>query len=155
MTAQQQIESWILNFLSKPNSVFNNLPPCPYAKQAWLSGKVEVIETGVKHLEQQICKILETFPDDKDLIMFVLDPNEVSYEQLELISKQYKNEKFALLKDHPNERETVKDVVLNNGKYAIIFVQRREELIRTRKELASTGYYDNFDPEYKQEILKC
>ena len=155
MTAQQQIESWILNFLSKPNSVFNNLPPCPYAKQAWLDGKVEVIETGVKHLEQQICKILETFPDDKDLVMFVLDPNEVSYEQLELISKQYKNEKFALLKDHPNERETVKDVVLNNGKYAIIFVQRREELIRTRKELASTGYYDNFDPEYKQEILKC
>ena len=155
MTAQQQIESWILNFLSKPNSVFNNLPPCPYAKQAWLDGKVEVIETDAKHLEQQICKILETFPDDKDLVMFVLDPNEVSYEQLELISKQYKNEKFALLKDHPNECETVKDVVLNNGKYAIIFVQRREELIRTRKELADSGYYDNFDPEYKQEILKC
>ena len=155
MTAQQQIESWILNFLSKPNAVFNNLPPCPYAKQAWLDGKVEVIETDAKHLEQQICKILETFPDDKDLVMFVLDPNEVSYEQLELISKQYKNEKFALLKDHPNECETVKDVVLNNGKYAIIFVQRREELIRTRKELADSGYYDNFDPEYKQEILKC
>jgi len=155
MTAQQQIESWILNFLSKPNSVFNNLPPCPYAKQAWLDGKVEVIETAPKHLEQQICKILETFPDDKDLVMFVLDPNEVSYEQLELISKQYKNEKFALLKDHPNECETVKDIVLNNGKYAIIFVQRREELTRTRKELAGSGYYDNFDPAYKQEILKC
>jgi len=155
MTAQQQIESWILNFLSKPNSVFNNLPPCPYAKQAWLDGKVEVIETDAKHLEQQICKILETFPDDKDLVMFVLDPNEVSYEQLELISKQYKNEKFALLKDHPNECETVKDIVLNNGKYAIIFVQRREELTRTRKELAGSGYYDNFDPAYKQEILKC
>ena len=153
MTAQQQIESWILNFLSKPNSVFNNLPPCPYAKQAWLDGKVEVIETDSKHLEQQICKILETFPDDKDLVMFVLDPNEVSYEQLELISKQYKNEKFALLKDHPNERETVKDVILNNGKYAIIFVQRREELIRTRKELADSGYYDNFDPAYKKEVL--
>ena len=155
MTAQQQIESWILNFLSKPNSVFNNLPPCPYAKQAWLSGKVEVIETDSEHLEQQICKILETFPDSKDLVMFVLDPNEVSYEQLKLISEQYKNEKFALLKDHPNERETVKDVVLNNGKYAIIFVQRREELIRTRKELAGSGYYDNFDLAYKQEILKC
>ena len=155
MTAQQQIESWILNFLSKPNSVFNNLPPCPYAKQAWLDGKVEVIETDAKHLEQQICKILETFPDDKDLVMFVLDPNEVSYEQLELISKQYKNEKFALLKDHPNECETVKDVVLNNGKYAIIFVQRREELARARKELVGSGYYDNFDPAYKQEVLKC
>ena len=153
MTAQQQIESWILNFLSKPNSVFNNLPPCPYAKQAWLDGKVEVIETAPKHLEQQICKILETFPDDKDLVMFVLDPNEVSYEQLELISKQYKNEKFALLKDHPNECETVKDIVLNNGKYAIIFVQRREELTRTRKELAGSGYYDNFDPAYKKEVL--
>ena len=153
MTAQQQIESWILNFLSKPNSVFNNLPPCPYAKQAWLDNKVEVIETDSKHLEQQICKILETFPDSKDLVMLVLDPSEVSYEQLKLISEQYKNEKFALLKDHPNERETVKDVILNNGKYAIIFVQRREELARARQELAGTGYYDNFDSAYKKEVL--
>ena len=85
--------------------------------------------------------------------MFVLDPNEVSYEQLKLISEQYKNEKFALLKDHPNERETVKDVILNNGKYAIIFVQRREELARARQELACTGYYDNFDSAYKKEVL--
>ena len=153
MTAQQQIESWILNFLSKPNSVFNNLPPCPYAKQAWLDNKVEVIETDSKHLEQQICKILETFPDSKDLVMLVLDPSEVSYEQLKLFSEQYKNDKFALLKDHPNECETVKDVVLNNGKYAIIFVQRREELTRARNELAGTGYYDNFDPAYKKEVL--
>ena len=153
MIARQQIESWILNFLSKPNSVFNNLPPCPYAKQAWLDGKVEVIETDSKHLEQQICKILETFPDDKDLVMFVLDPNEVSYEQLELISKQYKNEKFALLEDHPNQREAIKDVVLNNSEYAIIFVQRREELARARNALDGTGYYNNFDHAYKKEVL--
>ena len=36
------IESWILNTLSTRSEVFNGLPPCPYAKSAWLDGKVQI-----------------------------------------------------------------------------------------------------------------
>ena len=44
LSSNQKIEDWVLNFLSKPNSAFDNLPPCPYAKKAWLDGNVEVKE---------------------------------------------------------------------------------------------------------------
>ena len=33
---------WISKTLSIPNTTFNNLPPCPYAKKAWMEDKVEV-----------------------------------------------------------------------------------------------------------------
>ena len=40
MVSKEDLENWIVETLSKPNPIFNNLPPCPYAKKAWLDGKV-------------------------------------------------------------------------------------------------------------------
>ena len=37
-----KLQDWINKTLGKPNPIFNNLPACPYAKQAWVSDKVEV-----------------------------------------------------------------------------------------------------------------
>ena len=33
-----QIETWITSVLDTPNSKFGNLPPCPFAKKAWVEG---------------------------------------------------------------------------------------------------------------------
>ena len=41
-SSNRDLQSWILDFLSEPNKVFDNLPPCPFAKKAWLDGNVEV-----------------------------------------------------------------------------------------------------------------
>ena len=41
-SSSNQLENWILDFLSKPNPAFDNLPPCPYAKKAWVDGNVEI-----------------------------------------------------------------------------------------------------------------
>ena len=41
-SSNPDLQSWILDFLSEPNKVFDNLPPCPFAKKAWLDGNVEV-----------------------------------------------------------------------------------------------------------------
>ena len=37
-----QIETWITTVLDSPNSKFGKLPPCPYAKKAWVEGNVSV-----------------------------------------------------------------------------------------------------------------
>ena len=42
MTSKDKIEKWILTTLSEPNNKFGDLPPCPYAKKAWLDGNVSV-----------------------------------------------------------------------------------------------------------------
>ena len=41
-SSNQDLKDWILGYLSKPNAVFNGLPPCPHAKKAWLDGNVEI-----------------------------------------------------------------------------------------------------------------
>ena len=38
------IKDWIKTFVTKPNPVFGNLPPCPYAQKAIIDNKVEFLE---------------------------------------------------------------------------------------------------------------
>ena len=38
----EQIRSWITSFLSKPNPLLNNFPPCPFAKKALLDERVQI-----------------------------------------------------------------------------------------------------------------
>ena len=43
-TPTQTIRKWISNFVTKPNPVFGDLPPCPYAQKAMVDNKVEFVE---------------------------------------------------------------------------------------------------------------
>jgi len=48
---ERDIRNWSHNFLEVPNVKLNGLPPCPYAKQAWLDNKVTFsINTGIEGL---------------------------------------------------------------------------------------------------------
>ncbi len=40
MTATDDVKKWISEFVTKPNPVFGNLPPCPFAQKAILEDKV-------------------------------------------------------------------------------------------------------------------
>ena len=44
MTPTQKIQNWINNFVTQPNPVFGNLPPCPFARKAIVDNKVEFQE---------------------------------------------------------------------------------------------------------------
>ena len=37
------IKNWIKTFVTKPNPVFGNLPPCPFAQKAIIDNKVEFV----------------------------------------------------------------------------------------------------------------
>ena len=39
-TPTQTIRTWIKDFVTKPNPVFGDLPPCPFAQKAIVDGKV-------------------------------------------------------------------------------------------------------------------
>ena len=40
---KKEIRQWSKHALEIPNSEFNNLPACPYAKAAWKDDKVDVV----------------------------------------------------------------------------------------------------------------
>lgn len=146
MKAELHIKEWIFNVLSKVSSDFNNLPPCPYAKQAYLQNKILVLELfNNENLE----KLLNNY----EVVIYALNPSEISADDLYNKALSLSNNSIVALDDHPSCEEKVGNTILNNGKYALILVQQRHKLEQARQFLKSKGYYDNWDKDYLNEVL--
>lgn len=145
MTLNFFIEKWILETLSIPNEAFNNVPICPFAKQAWISRKVLVVDT----LPQNIKELLQTY----EVVIYALNPKDITAEDLSNLAISLSDDSIVALDDHPDYEEKVDNVILNNGKYALLLIQEREKLEHARKILKAKGYYSNWDSEYLEEVL--
>ncbi len=147
---QKQIDSWIEDLLSIPNPAFANLPPCPYAKAAWVEGKVIVKKfVSFKQLKEDI-----KFVKDRVMIFYFKENTLPSCIDLEILAKDY-NLQFPNLifyDEHPDTIEEVAGIKLNSGICALI-VQDRKDLLEKRAELQKTGYYDKWTPEMKEKIF--
>ena len=141
-----EIENWVLNVLSKPNKVFNNLPPCPYAKKAWVEGRVQVIGDYFEDFEALL-------RDESDLYIMTFNDDvskEEFYEEIDYMRERLGND-YIILDDHPDEIEEVDGFNLNFGK-PVAFIQSRQKLTEHREELKKTKYYDNWTEEYKRDV---
>lgn len=143
---EQNIQNWILYTLSIPNSVFNNLPACPYAKQAYLDNKILVVES-IQDLN--FVELLSKY----EVIVYAIDPEQITPEELYELALSISNNTIVALDDHPDYKEKVGEVILNNGEYALLLIQDRMKLEHARKILKSKGYYDNWSEDYLKEVL--
>tara|TARA_B100001175_G_C19505740_1_gene640741 strand:- start:629 stop:1105 length:477 start_codon:yes stop_codon:yes gene_type:complete len=150
-SSNQKIEEWILDFLSKPNSAFDNLPPCPYAKKAWLDGNVEVKEfVSFRDLRSDIKQW------DKEVIIYLFQYTMLPRcSELQRLAASFNEEfpDFLFLEEHPDLIEDVGGVVVNEGELCMMIVQKRKPLEDAREELMKTGYYDNWTPQMKERII--
>lgn len=156
------IESWILNKLSKPSAVFNGLPACPYAKQAWIDNKVHChFLDGTFPIQEWISAELENYtyhwPKGKEVVVLGFDPDSITSEELSNILDDRKDmlskRGYTALEDHPNECEQVGDVILNQGSWGLVLLQETRKLAEARAWLEGKDYYKNWDSEYKQSVV--
>ena len=143
-----QIETWITTVLDTPNSKFGNLPPCPYAKKAWVEGNVSV----------KMFDDVQSFTPqdwDKEVNIYVMNPW-ISSELLSEMAKNYNNmySDYIFLEEHPDLIEDVGGFVVNQGKLILLIVQDRKPLEEARKKLQETNYYENWTPEMKKRIIE-
>jgi len=166
MTFEENIHNWIEKFLSIPNTTFSNLPPCPFAKQAMLEDKIQCVELkAIDRLsigEYFICE-LENFsyhwPRKKEVVILGCDPQLITSEELSRAvghaNDQFlHNRGYIALEDHPDEEEKVNEVILNNGQYAIVFLQDSKKLNTARTALQKQNYYVNWDAEYYADVTE-
>lgn len=155
------IESWIYNRLSVKSKVFNGLPPCPYAKAAWLEGKVKTHHLdGTFPLKTHIPAEIENYtyhwPKDCEVVVLGFDPLAILpahlSEILDSCETMLNNRGYTALEDHPFEREEVQDIWLNNGEWALVLIQPTEKLTEARSWLESKDYYKNWNPKYKKDV---
>ena len=143
-----QIETWITRVLDVPNSMFGNMPPCPYAKKAWLDGNISL----------RMFDDIQTFtPEewDKEVNIYVMNPwmsAELLSEMAFFYNKKYPN--YLFLEEHPDLIEDVGGFVVNQGELILLIVQRRKPLEEARKKLQETNYYEHWTPEMKERIIE-
>lgn len=147
------MSEWILNDLSAPVAMLNNFSKCPYAKTAYLENKVKFYEitntneihTLVANWDELLDVGVIRLPDSvtKDNITTLVDS----------LNDLYMPEDFIFLDDHTDNEERMGDIVFNNGKYNVLFLQRKSKLDIAAKKLEKLGYYNNWTAEYYEEVV--
>ena len=158
MTATDDVKKWISEFVTKPNPVFGNLPPCPFAQKAMLEDKVEFLELdGVADYATLYGHIFNFDFEEKDVLCMVAQPDQFTADETvklaEDLNGYFMRHDIVVLEDHPDIKESVKDIQLNNGTYILFLVQSLTKLNKFSDILRNTtDYYKNWDPSYEKEV---
>ena len=156
-TPTQTIKNWISDFVTRPNPVFGNLPPCPYAQKAIVQGKVKFLELdGLGEFGTIFTHIWDFNFDKKDVLCIIAEPDQYTAKETVAIADKL-NQAFmpldvVILEDHPKIKEKVKTVKLNNGHYILFLVQRLSKLNMYSKMLEKGPYYRNWSKKYLNSV---
>ena len=72
-TPTQKIQTWIRDFVTRPNPIFGDLPPCPFAQKAMVDGKVEFVEMPTTSDYTTMYQMVQEFDfDAKDVLVMIL-----------------------------------------------------------------------------------
>lgn len=150
------LDVWISKTLSIPNSTFNNLPPCPYAKQAWIEDKVEV-KSFDSWVDAYSTLLSREYDFNKtDVIIFAFPSEDITPSQLssmiDRVTDTWNKNHIVVLEDHPDDLEQVDGFKLNFGKCCLLLIQLRSKLNEARSYLDSKQYYKNWTKEYKDSV---
>ena len=86
-TATQQVKDWIEDFVTKPNPVFGDLPPCPFARKAMLENKVKFLELdSVADYPTVYQHIIEADFDEIDVLVQIARPDHFTLKQTKKIT---------------------------------------------------------------------
>ncbi len=143
----QEIRQWSEQVLEIPSEEFNGLPPCPYAKKAWMQDKVRMhVTSNIK----DCIRIKKECPDDDTVDVVAWTGYEkMSVEEFDQwLDEQNENHNgiwvIGFHPDHPVDESL--DEFEGNGaeEYALILIQSLRHLAKSSSSIFKRGYYDNY-----------
>ena len=156
-TPTETIKNWISNFVTKPNPVFGDLPPCPFAQKAIVDGKVQFLELdGIGEFGTIFTHIWDFDFDKKDVLVIIAEPDQYTARETvdiaDKLNQAFMPRDVVILEDHPRIKEKVKKVKLNNGHYTLFLAQRLSKLNKFSKMLEAGPYYNNWSKDYLESV---
>ena len=153
----EKLINWMKDFVEVPNSLLGNWPPCPFARQARINNKIEIVYSGhdiiPATVEQNLSKL-----EDKDVIIVYFDHNMIRPDALADLVKSY-NEGFLMprnyvaLEDHPDSAEYVNGVKMNFGECGLLIVSKLDKLNEASDNLREKGYYKHWSTEELDSVV--
>ncbi len=153
--AKEYMLKWIGEFVSKPNPLLNNFPPCPFAKQAMLEKKISFEVCNIK-INSYLQNKADNWTDDVDVCcIFAPNIDAVNLSVVvEMTNKVYLMPmNLVALEDHPDAEENINGVIMNNGKYPIVLMQRLSKIQNFSNLLKKQGYYDVWSKENLDDVV--
>ena len=153
--AQLDILAWITGFVERPHPALLGWAPCPYARRARLEGKFEIRPGHIDpYTDLQHINIGEL-----DVVALVYDPTEFEPEQfnqqITAVNQGFLRARDLLaLADHPDSPEVVQGVTMNQGTWAIAFVQPLAKLNAHARMVAEKGYYKDWPEDYLRVLFE-
>jgi hypothetical protein len=152
--AKKDIEQWIVDFVEKPNPLLNDWAPCPYARQARLNQQVDIRQGCFNPIDD----VKQVDMGNYDVITYVYGRERWSADEfnelVDIVNRAYlSSQGLIALADHPDDIESVNGVVMNQGTYAIVFVQNLKKLNHFAKILGNKSFYNGWDEEYLRVLF--
>jgi len=136
------LQSW-LERIKKPQKKLDGFSICPFAKL--LPHIVICDKLDSKTIESNL---------STSLTIFLEKQNKTSFEELKnlCIKLNLKHKDYTFLPDHPDHVTTIQNIPTGNGKYPLIIMQSKKELMHARASLNKSSYYSYWSDEYLEEI---
>ena len=153
--AQIDILAWITGFVEKPNAQLNGWPPCPYARKARLDGEFEIRPGRV----DPYTDLRAVEMGYRMVIAYVYEPDKFAADEFNQQIRSV-NQGFLVprniiaLADHPEEVENINGVIMNQGAWAIAFVQPLDKLNHFARLIAGRGFYDGWPEDYLKGLFE-
>lgn len=154
--ARRAILQWIQDFVEVENPALDGWAPCPYARAARVNDLIEIRAGGA---DPYVDLRAVTDLSARDVIILVYDASMFSAAEFnDLVNSA--NPAFMAgrgliaLADHPADQEEVRGVIMNQGQYAMVFVQDLARLDRSARYLAEKGFYHGWPEPYLQILFQ-
>jgi hypothetical protein len=156
-TVQADIESWIVNFVEVPHPALGGWAPCPYARRARLD-RDYTVRVGVNPYFD-LLNVAKDGLGGRSVLILAYNPDEFFYTQFSNDIRAANQEvllqnDLLALEDHPGDPEIVNGVVMNQGTYALVLVQKLSDLNQKAKLVANKGFYDTWPEEYLKVLFQ-
>ena len=151
----QQLNHWLSHFVEQPHPALGGWAPCPYARQARITGQIKII-TGSQPWADAVAAVANGLWQ-REVVIYCYDQDAIAGSEFSATVKQINAALAAhgvfALDDHPDCAETVNGVSFNFGHCALMILQLTSKLDRAAETLAKKGYYDGWPEEYLQQLF--
>ena len=149
---KNKLNQWLIDFVEQPNSLLNDWPPCPYARQARLSNKIHIVFDSPLEIDKYIDCLA-----GHDVVVLCFDHTKFSATQVELFTKHINSiliwKDLVVLEDHPDSLELVNGVKMNFGECGLMVLQKLSKLNSAADQLRAKDYYQNWTQENLDDVV--
>lgn len=154
---KNDIKEWVLNWVSVYNEQLQQVP-CPFAKQALLSNKIDYAIAQDLDSVNGLCQLFAMEGLKNDILIIGMNKDCVTTNNLSNFIKNVNINilmpaNLVALEDHPDDVEVINEVKMNQGKWVLILIQSIDKINQASLMLQKQGYYDNWSQEAYDDVV--